>query len=109
MIDKQQLEVFPTTDWSVFCVNKKKQSYYVPCPAKLKRKTQGVGYAALGILRSYILRLILPWSQHSQKRCRSSYNHYGYRNKSDKGRYAVVYRTSSAVRKYSKALMIDIR
>ena len=41
------------------------------------------------------------------KRHRSSYNHYSYRNKLDIGRYAVV--TSSAVRKYSKALCIDIR
>ena len=55
------------------------------------------------------LRLIIPWSQHSQKRRHSSYNRYSYRNKLDIGKYTVVDGTSSAVRKYSKALCIDIR
>ena len=43
------------------------------------------------------------------KRRRSSYNRYSCRNNLDIGRYAVVYGTSSVVRKYSKALCIDIR
>ena len=37
----------------------------------------------------------------TKKRRSSSYNRYSYRNKFDIGRYAVVYGTSSAVRKYS--------
>ena len=45
------------------------------------------------------LWLIVPWSQHFQKTRR-----YSYRNM-----YDVVYGTSSAVRKYSTPLCIDIR
>ena len=42
------------------------------------------------------------------KKRRSCYNHYSYQNKLDIGRYAIVYGTSAAVRKYSKALGFDI-
>ena len=57
----------------------------------------------LDVVVNRIVETTLP------KRHLSSYNRYSYRNKLDIGRYAVVYGTSSAVRKYSKALCIDIR
>ena len=42
------------------------------------------------------------------KRRHSRYNHYSYQSKLNIGRYAVVHGTSAAIRKYSKALSMDI-